>query len=178
MFATRHIDKILVRGNSPASTQGILSIGETDIPCALGRGGISAKKRESDGVTPAGVWPIRRIMYRADRVGELNCLLPTEQLTTEQGWCDSPGDPAYNSQVILPYPASAEKLWRDDSLYDVIVVLGYNDAPVVPGKGSAIFFHIARQGYLPTEGCVAVNLSDMKVVLGQCGSQTVMEIVE
>lgn len=178
MLTTRLVDKILVRGNSRASTTGVLSIGGQEMTCALGRSGIAAIKHEGDGVTPAGQWPMRRIMYRADRIGQLDCHLPALPLTRDQGWCDAPDDPAYNTQVSLPYPASAEELWRDDPLYDVIVVLGHNDDPVIPGNGSAIFFHIAQDGYLPTEGCVAVSLADMRKVLRQCGPQTSMEINE
>ena len=178
MSTTRLVDKILVRGNSPASTTGVLSIAGNDIPCALGRSGIAWIKREGDGITPAGQWPLRRILYRADRIGQLDCHLPAIPLARHHGWCDAPDDPAYNSQVGLPYPASAEQLWRDDPLYDVIIVLGHNDDPVIPGKGSAVFFHIARDGYLPTEGCVAITLADMKGVLQQCGPDTLMKIVE
>lgn len=178
MLTTRLVDKFLVRGNSPASTTGVLTIGGAEIPCALGRSGISRTKREGDGVTPAGQWPLRRILYRADRIGQLGCHLPAIPISPDQGWCDAPGDPAYNRQVDLPYPASAEELWRDDPLYDIVVVLGYNDDPVIPEKGSAIFFHIARDGYLPTEGCVAITLADMRAVLEQCGRDTLMEIIE
>jgi len=167
-----------VRGNSSVSTTGKLSTGATEIPCALGRSGIARIKREGDGVTPAGQWPMRRILYRADRIGQLDCHLPAIPLTRNDGWCDAPDDDAYNGQVDLPYPASAEALWRDDPLYDIIVVLGHNDDPVIPGKGSAIFFHIAQDGYLPTEGCVAIALADMRKVLRQCGPQTIMEIIE
>ena len=149
-----------------------------EMPCALGRSGISRTKREGDGVTPAGRWPMRRIMYRADRINLFDYHLPAIPLTRGLGWCDAPDDPAYNSQVILPYPASAEKLWRNDPLYDIIVVLGHNDDPIIPGNGSAIFFHIARDGFLPTEGCVAVTLADMHKVLSRCGPQTVMEIID
>ncbi len=176
MTGTRLVDKIFVHGNSPASTTGSLSIGTAEYKCALGRSGISWTKREGDGVTPAGIWPLRRILYRADRIVELECSLSAEPLIREDGWCDAPRDPAYNQQVALPYPASAEQLWRDDRLYDVIVILGHNDDPVVPGHGSAIFFHIARDDYEPTEGCVAVSLADMRAILRLCGPDTVMEI--
>ncbi len=177
MSVTRLVDKILVRSNSPASRQGILRYNEMAIPCALGFGGIAAGKKEGDGVSPAGKWPLRRILYRADRIGEIVSELPAHALTPEQGWCDAPNNENYNCQVTMPYPASAEKLWRQDGLYDVIVVLGYNDAPVIHGKGSAIFLHIARSGYLPTQGCVAISLPHMKDLLRCCGPDTTMQIV-
>jgi len=129
--------------------------------CAIGRGGIGAKSGEGDGVTPVGVFPIRRVLYRPDRVAAPRTNLPVEAIAEDDGWCDAPGDSAYNQPVKLPYPASHERMWRDDHLYDVVVVLGFNDAPVMPGKGSAIFLHVARPDCGPTEGCVALALNDL-----------------
>jgi L,D-peptidoglycan transpeptidase YkuD (ErfK/YbiS/YcfS/YnhG family) len=131
--------------------------------CAIGHGGIRNVKKEGDGATPAGSWPIRTVLYRPDRVTLPKLAFTTRALTETDGWCDAASDANYNRPVQLPYAASAEKLWRSDHIYDVIVVLGYNDAPVVAGKGSAIFLHIARPNYSPTLGCVALakeNLFD------------------
>jgi L,D-peptidoglycan transpeptidase YkuD (ErfK/YbiS/YcfS/YnhG family) len=122
---------------------------------AVGRGGLVHDKREGDGGTPIGVWPLREVLFRPDRMAMPVTRLPVRPLTPSDGWCDAPGDARYNRPVRLPYPASAEQLWRGDHLYDLIVVVGYNDAPVVPGKGSAIFLHLARSDYAPTAGCVA-----------------------
>ena len=97
--------------------------------CALGRGGIGTTKREGDGVTPAGAWPLRRLLYRPDRLAVPAGGLTALALRPEDGWCDDADDEAYNCQVSLPYAARCEELWRQDSLYDVIVVLGYNDDP-------------------------------------------------
>jgi L,D-peptidoglycan transpeptidase YkuD (ErfK/YbiS/YcfS/YnhG family) len=135
--------------------------------CALGRGGVAAPgaKREGDGATPAGLWPLRRLLYRPDRLSAPKTRLPIAALAPANGWCDAPGDPAYNQAVTLPYPASAEHLWRDDGVYDLIAVLGYNDAPVVAGRGSAIFLHVARPDYSPTDGCVALAEADLLDVL-------------
>ena len=119
---------------------------------------------------------MRRVLYRADRIGHLDCRLPATPLDPKNGWCDEPSDPAYNCLVELPYSANAEHLWRDDPLYDIIVVLGHNDEPVIPGNGSAIFFHIAGDGYPATEGCVAISLIDMQLVLKYCGPETIMHI--
>jgi L,D-peptidoglycan transpeptidase YkuD (ErfK/YbiS/YcfS/YnhG family) len=131
---------------------------------ALGRGGIDFKQHEGDGITPLGTFPFRRVLHRADRVTP-QTRLPRAPLTPRDGWCDAPADPAYNTQIRLPYPASHEALWRADALYDLIVVLGFNDAPVVPGKGSAIFLHVARDDYGPTEGCVALAKDDLIEIL-------------
>jgi L,D-peptidoglycan transpeptidase YkuD (ErfK/YbiS/YcfS/YnhG family) len=133
------------------------------VACALGRGGVcaGADKREGDGRTPAGTWPMRRVLWRADREARPVTGLPIQAIGRQDGWCDDPGDPDYNRPVRLPHPARAETLWREDHLYDLLVVLGHNDDPVVAGAGSAIFLHLARPGYGPTEGCVALARHDL-----------------
>ena len=128
---------------------------------AIGRGGIGHKGGEGDGITPLGTWPLRRLLYRADRVPAVKTLLPLSTIAPDDGWCDAPGDPAYNTPVKLPYRTSAEIMWRKDHIYDLVVVIGFNDAPVVPGKGSAIFLHVARPNYSPTAGCVAIARADL-----------------
>ncbi len=133
--------------------------------CALGRGGVRRDKHEGDGVTPAGIWPIRNVLYRADKISAPATRLPVAAIAHDDGWCDDPNHPDYNRPIKLPHPARHETLWRDDALYDVIVVLGYNDAPVVPGKGSAIFMHGARPLWQPTEGCVALAPLDLRAIL-------------
>jgi L,D-peptidoglycan transpeptidase YkuD (ErfK/YbiS/YcfS/YnhG family) len=132
---------------------------------AVGRSGIRLDKREGDGATPAGVWPLREVFYRPDRLARPMTGLPVRPLAPHDGWCDQPGDARYNRLVRLPYPASAERLWRGDNLYDLIVVVGYNDAPAVPGKGSAIFLHCARGNFAPTEGCIAFARNDLLAIL-------------
>jgi L,D-peptidoglycan transpeptidase YkuD (ErfK/YbiS/YcfS/YnhG family) len=134
--------------------------------CAVGRGGVSSAKREGDGATPIGTWPLRQVLYRRDRGMRPVTTLQTSALRPADGWCDAPSDPNYNRMVRHPYPASAEHLWRRDSIYDLIVVVGYNDAPVIPGKGSAIFLHLARPDYSPTAGCVAFSRRDLVTILG------------
>ncbi|MBV8505733.1 MAG: L,D-transpeptidase family protein [Alphaproteobacteria bacterium] len=124
---------------------------------AVGRAGVRADKHEGDGATPAGSYPLVSILYRPDRVAPPLSLLPVKPLAPSDGWVDEPFDPNYNRPVSLPYPASAERMWREDDLYDAVVVIGYNMEPVVPGAGSAIFLHIATPDLAPTAGCVAVN---------------------
>ena len=132
--------------------------------CSLGRGGIVADKREGDGGTPAGAFPLRRVLFRPDRLAAVATGLPAAPIAPADGWCEAPGDPRYNRPVRLPYPASAEAMWRD-GLYDVVVVLGHNDEPVVAGAGSAVFLHVARPDGGPTAGCVALALGDLLEVL-------------
>lgn len=138
------------------SPEGWLSWAERRVPCALGRGGVRVDKREGDGATPVGRFALRRALYRHDREPRPTTGLPIRALHPDDGWCDAPADSAYNQPVTLPYPASHERLWRDDAVYDLIVVIGHNDSPVVPGLGSAIFLHLAHSDYRPTEGCIAL----------------------
>lgn len=145
--------------------------------CALGQGGLVLDKREGDGATPIGRFSLRRLLYRRDRLATPPATtLPCAPIARDDGWCDDPADPAYNTLVKLPYTASHEHLWRADGLYDVVVVLGHNDDPPVPGLGSAIFLHVARPDYPPTEGCVALALDDLLDLLRDCGPDTVMVI--
>ncbi len=167
------IDVSIVRRRSH---RGVLRAGGLALPCAIGRGGIAIDKREGDGATPAGTWPLRHLFYRRDRYGVPRTGLPATSIKPEDGWCDAPGDKFYNRLISLPWPTSAETMWRADSLYDLVVVIGYNDSPAVPGRGSAIFMHLASPGYGPTEGCVALAPRDLLTVLERCGPQTVMRI--
>lgn len=150
----------------------IAQMGSLSFRCAVGRGGIVTAKREGDGGTPAGAWPLREVFYRADRVARPVTSLPVRALTPADGWCDWPADARYNRPVQLPYPARSEQLWRGDHQYDIIVVVGYNDAPVVPGKGSAIFLHLARPGYTGTAGCVAFARSHLLTILSRVDARS------
>jgi L,D-peptidoglycan transpeptidase YkuD (ErfK/YbiS/YcfS/YnhG family) len=126
-------------------------------PAAVGRAGVKADKREGDGATPAGTYPLVSILYRPDRVARPASGLPVKPLAPSDGWVDEPADANYNRPISLPYPASAEQMWRDDELYDALAVIGYNMDPVVPGAGSAIFLHIATSDFAPTAGCIAIQ---------------------
>lgn len=145
----------------PFGTEFRVRMGGCTMRCAVGRGGIARKEVEGDGITPVGVWPLREVFYRADRLPRPETRLPCRALEPHDGWCEMPGDPDYNRLVRLPHRASAESMWRADHLYDVVVVIGYNDAPVIDGRGSAIFLHLCRSDYGPTAGCVAVPLEDI-----------------
>ena len=138
------------------------------LACVLGRSGISSDKREGDGATPAGVFPLRRVLWRSDRLPPPVTALALQPIRPSDGWCDDPADVAYNRQVTLPYPARHERLWRDDRLYDIVVVIGHNDDPVVAGAGSAVFLHVADVDGRPTAGCVALAVDDLLSLLAAC----------
>ena len=142
--------------------------------CALGRSGIRRDKREGDGTTPAGRFPLRRVLYRADRLDRPVTRLPCRALAPDDGWCDDPADANYTRPVKTPYEASHEALWRDDHLYDVIVVLNHNDDPIVPELGSAIFLHVAAPDFAATAGCVALPLPDLLALLAEAKTPPVL----
>lgn len=152
---------------SACAQRGTLEFGPFRWPCALGRSGIRASKREGDGASPRGSFSILIGYYRADKFSRLPTGIDLRRIVRYAGWCDAPGDCNYNRPVGLPYRASAERMWRDDDLYDAVLVLDYNITPRVRGAGSAIFMHIAGPGYTPTEGCVSISKRDMRMLLSK-----------
>jgi len=142
--------------------------------CAIGKNGVAENKTEGDGKTPIGCFEIRKVLFRKDRIEKPQTNLPIEEIQENDAWCDDVNDKNYNQQIKLPYNASHEKLWRDDEVYDIVVVLGFNDNPVISGKGSAIFIHIARQGYPPTAGCIAFKKEDLLEILKNCDKDTLV----
>lgn len=162
---------------APGASTGTAEWGRGPRPCALGRGGIRADKQEGDGATPAGLFPLRRVLWRADRLPVPVTALPRAAIGPAHGWCDDPAHPAYNRAVRLPHPARHERLWRADALYDLLLVIGHNDDPPQPGLGSAIFVHLARPGYLPTDGCVALAAADLLALLRSAGRGDAVQIL-
>ncbi len=161
---------IIVQTTSENATRATLICGGEKFDCALGRTGVTLAKTEGDGKTPIGSFPLRQVFYRADRVGRPETGLELRELTPEVGWCEDPKSPEYNREVVLSPKGSVDdtgmdRMTRDDHVYDVTVIVGYNDDPPVAGKGSAIFMHVARPGYTPTAGCVALQLEDLQKVL-------------
>ena len=140
--------------------------------CAIGWGGVRSNKREGDGATPAGCFPLRRILYRPDRITPPRTALPIAPLSPDDGWCDDPSHLLYNRPLRLPHEARHEELWRADRVYDLIVILGHNDAPVVPGQGSAVFLHVAQPDYAATAGCLAVAAGDLLTILAGADRRT------
>jgi L,D-peptidoglycan transpeptidase YkuD (ErfK/YbiS/YcfS/YnhG family) len=153
-------------------------MGARSVRCALGRNGITAGKVEGDGCTPTGRFPVRRLFYRPDRLRDFACPLPMQPISPSDGWCDDPGDAAYNRLVVRPYPGRHEEMWREDALDDLVLVIGHNDDPVVPGKGSAVFLHLAQPDYAPTAGCVAFARSDFVALLEMMEPTTDIVIAE
>lgn len=163
--------RLMLRGNKLHLAAG------DEFLCAIGRGGIKVKEREGDGITPIGVWPFRKVYYRPDKIACPITNLPTAALSEKDGWSDDSRKKDYNTHVVLPYSGSHERLWRDDDIYDIIVVIGFNDDPPVAEKGSAIFMHVARQDYSPTEGCIALGKVDLLKVLKTLTPESLVEVI-
>jgi L,D-peptidoglycan transpeptidase YkuD (ErfK/YbiS/YcfS/YnhG family) len=143
------------------------------LPCALGRSGPRRRKREGDGASPVGGFRLRGAYFRADHLPRPRTPLPMRRTRPADGWCDDPRDRRYNRPVPLPcLGVSCERMWRDDGLYDVVVDLDCNRGPIRPGRGSAIFLHVARPGFAPTEGCVALRRADLLRLMPRLGPGT------
>lgn len=156
--------------------KGLLRFQGRGYSCILGRSGIVTDKREGDGGTPVGCFPLRRVLYRPDRLAKPETVLPVQAIGPNDGWCDDPSHADYNRPVRLPHPASCEQLWREDHLYDLVVVLGHNDDPPVPGLGSAIFMHLAHPDHKPTQGCLAFSCENLLELLKLCRSNSSIKI--
>ena len=130
------------------------------IKCAIGKNGITKNKQEGDLKTPKGIFKLKKIFYRKDRI-KIKTLLKKKYIKKNIGWCDDPDSKYYNREIKFPFKSSAEKLWRKDNIYDLIIVLNYNFNPIIKNKGSAIFLHICKKNYAATKGCIAINKKDM-----------------
>ena len=144
--------------------------------CALGKAGIGEKKREGDNVTPTGTFKIVKIYYRSDRVKKISSKFRQIEITKNMGWCDDPNSKNYNQLVNLPSKYGHEKLFKKNNIYDIIVVLNYNMKPVVKNKGSAIFIHVAKKNYQPTQGCIALKKNNLLKLLSKISKNIKIKI--
>jgi L,D-peptidoglycan transpeptidase YkuD (ErfK/YbiS/YcfS/YnhG family) len=156
--------------------RGLLRAGHRVMPVALGRSGIKANKREGDGASPRGRFRLLRLWWRADRGLRPRSLLHIRRIRPEDGWCEDPSDRRYNRPIQVPSKNPGDRLWREDGLYDLVIELDHNTRPRVAGRGSAVFIHVAREGFLPTAGCVALSVSDLRKLIGRLGRGTRIEI--
>jgi len=171
------LTRLTVRARPGNPSQGLLVAGRQVFPCALGRGGISAVKREGDGATPLASMRILSGYFRGDHVAARHTRLRMTPISADLGWCEVPGDRNYNRPVKIPYGASHETMRRADRLYDYCLVLDWNISPRRRGRGSAIFFHLARPGFTPTQGCVAVTAKVMARLLPYLSDRTTLQVV-
>ena len=146
------------------------------IKCAVGKRGISKKKREGDLITPKGIFKIKKVYYRKDRVKNLITKIKKIAIKKDMGWCDDPKSQKYNKPVKFPFKYKSEKLFRSDNIYDIILVLDFNMNPTIKNKGSAIFIHVAKNDLRPTKGCIAVKKRELKKILKFFTTRTKIEI--
>ncbi len=164
--------RLVVRRKPAQPTCGVLQAGPLTLPVALGRAGVKANKREGDGATPRGRFRLKRLWWRADRHARPATLLPVRRITPEDGWCEDPADRRYNRPVKVPPGSKADRLARLDPLYDFIIEIDHNTRPRVAGRGSAVFIHVARLGFAPTAGCVALTMASLRRLLARVGPRT------
>jgi L,D-peptidoglycan transpeptidase YkuD (ErfK/YbiS/YcfS/YnhG family) len=172
----RTLSAITVRRKPGDPRRGWLIAGPAALPVALGRGGVRANKREGDGGTPMGVFRPVRVWWRADRHTRPATQLPVRRIRPDDGWCEDPGDRHYNRPVRVPADSKADRLTRSDPLYDFIVEIDHNTRPRVAGRGSAVFIHVARDGFAPTAGCVALTMPALRRLIERLGPHTRIDI--
>lgn len=171
-----HLSRIRVSRAPGGWSRAVVRSALPTVRAALGRAGIARIKREGDGHTPAGRFHPVAVLYRADRVARPRTSLPVTPIQPDAGWCDDPADRQYNRAVRLPYPARHEPLWREDGIYDIVLIIDHNLARPQPGAGSAVFIHVATRSYGATAGCVALGRIDLLTLLGRIGIGTTIEI--
>ena len=145
--------------------------------CSLGKNGVTKNKVEGDKRTPSGVYRLKQVFYRADRINKITTNLKKIKIKKNMGWCDDPSSKRYNRLIKIPYKFSHEKLYRKDHIYDIVVILNYNMNPVVKKKGSAIFMHITKKNYLKTLGCIALKKNDLLEILNKVKKDNIIKII-
>ena len=140
---------------------GFLKYKDLKFKCALGKAGIGKKKLEGDQITPKGTYKIVKIYFRKDRLKKISSKFKLIEIKKNMGWCDDPKSKKYNQLIKLPSKYSHENLYRENSIYDLILVLNYNMNPIIKNKGSAIFIHIANKKFKNTEGCIAIEKKNL-----------------
>jgi L,D-peptidoglycan transpeptidase YkuD (ErfK/YbiS/YcfS/YnhG family) len=168
----RPISAIHIRAAAGNPLRGWLVAEHLLIPVALGRGGIKANKFEGDGATPRGTFHPLQLWWRADRHPRPQTVLPVRAITPDDGWCEDPANRHYNRPVRLENDTAADRLQRNDHLYDYVIEIDHNNRPRISGRGSAVFLHLARPGYAPTAGCVAMTQPAMLRLLARIGPRT------
>ena len=144
--------------------------------CSIGFNGLSENKSEGDGCTPIGTFKINKILYRPDKIKDFKFLLESEAIEKLDGWCDDVNSNLYNQKIVFPFAPSAERLYRNDDLYDIVCIIDYNLNPIIKGKGSAIFLHVATDDYSPTQGCVAIKKEELLQIAINLEKNSVIQI--
>tara|TARA_B100001029_G_C15049253_1_gene449480 strand:+ start:482 stop:973 length:492 start_codon:yes stop_codon:yes gene_type:complete len=147
------------------------------LKCSIGKRGITNKKREGDKKTPKGVFKFKKVLYRKDRISGLETKLKLIPIKQNMGWCDDINSKFYNKLIRFPSNKSSERLFRKDNIYNIIIVIDFNMSPIIKGKGSAIFIHLATKNYKPTQGCIALNIKDIRLLLKKISKKDKIKII-
>ena len=150
----------------------ILYLNNYKLRCSIGKRGITANKKEGDEKTPRGIFDLKTIFYRRDRISKLKSSLKKTIIKKNMGWCDDPSSKFYNKLIKFPFRKRAEKIWLKEDIYDVFIVISYNIKPILKNKGSAIFLHLAKKNYLATKGCIAISKKDMLFLIRKIKKKT------
>jgi L,D-peptidoglycan transpeptidase YkuD (ErfK/YbiS/YcfS/YnhG family) len=168
----KSLSRLAVRRKTGSPTRGWLTAAPWTLPVALGRGSIRANKREGDGGTPRGVFHPVRLWWRPDRLPRPATRLPVRRIGLGDGWCEDPNDRRYNRPVRVAPGSMADRLARADALYDIIVEIDHNTRPRVASRGSAVFIHVARPGFAPTAGCIALTAPALRQLVARLSRRT------
>tara|TARA_Y100000590_G_C15416806_1_gene899792 strand:+ start:270 stop:761 length:492 start_codon:yes stop_codon:yes gene_type:complete len=142
------------------------------LKCSIGKSGLTKAKKEGDFATPKGAFKLGLLYYRVDRIKPLKCKIRKKIIKKNMGWCDDSKSIKYNKEIKFPFNYGAEKLHRKDKIYDIFINIKYNQSPTVKEKGSAIFLHLAKKNYKPTNGCVAIVKKDFLKILPYINKNT------
>ena len=146
--------------------------------CAIGKNGITNNKIEGDKCTPSGIYSIEKIYYREDRLSMPKLDFQSIPINKNSGWCDDIRSTYYNKFIKFPFSYSAEFLYREDDIYNIICIISYNINPIIKNKGSAIFLHVANSNYSGTAGCLALKQDDLIELLQNIDLDTRINIVD
>ncbi len=172
MTHTQIVDQLLIKSANKFNSNGVVFTSQANLPCKLGHGGIGQKRGEGDGITPVGNWLMSYFLYRPDRISKPRSYLDGFAFGPNDSWCDLPDSRRYNQPLDFKMPNSSEALWREDQLYDLIIVLNHNTLPAIGGKGSAIFIHVCTEKTKFTQGCIALKQSSLIKLLNVSGPRT------
>jgi len=150
---------------------GIIKFAKYNFKCFLGKNGITYNKKEGDLKTPKGTFSLRCVMYRSDRIRKPKTHLPIYIIEKNHICCDDPKNRNYNKIFQTKNLDLGERLWRKDILYDILIVIGYNDNPIIKDKGSAIFLHLSKKNITSTKGCIAFDKKNMIHLLKHCPNE-------
>ena len=146
------------------------------LKCSVGKSGITNSKNEGDLATPKGIFKLGLLYYRKDRIKFLICKIKKKIIKKNMGWCNDSRSYKYNKEVNFPFKYRAEKLYRDDKIYDILINIKYNQSPILKKRGSAIFLHLSNKKYKPTAGCIAVLKRDFLKILPLINKSTKIQI--